>query len=205
MHLNQRSEAPTLNRIVLARNFITHDLLYLPQALPYPVLETHYEQHLSEHANSNMNIFSSRNAPFNPIRLANTSLHTPGPLSYATRYRPTCPIVLLADDGSRRLHGSRPLYNFQFASLSTILGSMVPGEGGLRSWFARMASHARTRISNLTERNAPGWSMSVTRQKSKSQPQPRELRGGHQARSGGGVDDRKKYLLPVLMVRWPRV
>jgi hypothetical protein len=153
-HLAGQSEAPSLNQIVSARNFMTHDLLSLQPASD-PVSSPHST---SSSSASTPPMASSPISSHQPqtqaiYSLISLSLLTynllvlfPLPRSTNLHVRLSRNLMLAVKDCTNlnlwRSHGKLLLW-------STVLGGILCEETGLRDWFVEMARQARTRVSNL--------------------------------------------------------
>ena len=149
-YLSKCPSAPTLNRIVWARNFMTHDLLSLPLTLPSPSAQSGLNYHSHHDSDQMMNISSPLHALYNLIRLstmAYTLLVLFLPPHIAGIHDRLSQQLMLALDDCTVLD----LWNTHPSLLlwSTILGGIVADESTLRPWFAEMARQARTRMPNL--------------------------------------------------------
>jgi hypothetical protein len=157
MYLSGHPEAPSLNRIVWARNFLTHDLLSLPLALPYrspthtPPDQHSYAQNESFSPSANANLFSSSHALYNLIRLS-TLAYTllvlfPLPRITGVHAKLSQKLMLALDDcivlELWTTHASILLW-------ATVLGGAVAEQDGLKPWFAGVIRQARSVMPHLT-------------------------------------------------------
>ncbi|OAG45406.1 hypothetical protein AYO21_00040 [Fonsecaea monophora] len=168
-YLSGLSSAPSLNQIVWARNFMTHDLLSAPSELLVP-----YSRTVSSSPQDNDS--SSIMVPSSPLR----SLHNLVRLSTMAYTL----IVLFPVPSVAGIHGKLTrelmlaLDNCTVLELwathsrlllwSTVLGGVIAQNTSLRPWFTEMIRQARTKIPRLALLNAKGRSRSKSRHSSHS-------------------------------------
>ncbi|KIX97703.1 uncharacterized protein Z520_06481 [Fonsecaea multimorphosa CBS 102226] len=146
-YLSGHSSAPSLNQIVYARNFMTHDLL----SLPLPYLRPGSGQRHEGSSSSIMTHSSPLHSLYNLVRLS-TMAYTllvlfPVPSTASIHDKLTRELMLALDDCTvLELWTTYP----QLLLWSTVLGGVVARNTSLRPWFAEMIRQARTRIPSLT-------------------------------------------------------
>jgi hypothetical protein len=171
-HLSQQAGAPTITRIVWARNFMTHDLLSLPLTMPTTIPKPIPGVRLHEFSASDiLNGFSSQQALYNLIRLS-TLTYTllvlfPMPRVTGLHDRLSQQLMAALDDCTALdLWATHPKMLFW----ATVLGGIVSEEGGLREWYAEMTRRTRMIIADLGLVDSPGRdrTQSTGRQRSRS-------------------------------------
>ncbi|OQU96040.1 hypothetical protein CLAIMM_02179 isoform 3 [Cladophialophora immunda] len=149
-YLSGHPSAPSLDQIVWARNFMTHDLLSLPLALPLPYLRHGAAQMHDGGSSSIMTHSSPLHSLYDLVRLS-TMAYTllvlfPVPSVAAIHGKLTRELMLALDDCTVlelwTTHSRLLLW-------STVLGGIVAKDTSLRPWFAEMIRQARTKIPSL--------------------------------------------------------
>ncbi|EXJ71060.1 uncharacterized protein A1O5_06053 [Cladophialophora psammophila CBS 110553] len=149
-YLSRHPSAPSLNRIIWARNFMTHDLLSLPLTPPLPDLCPN-AAHRHDSSSSNMTtLCSPLHSLYNLVRLS-TMAYTllvlfPVPTVAGIHGKLTQQLMLVLDDCTvMDLWTTHP----KLLLWSTVLGGIVAKDTSLRPWFAEMIRQARTKTTNL--------------------------------------------------------
>ncbi|KIW71987.1 hypothetical protein PV04_00211 [Phialophora macrospora] len=139
-HLSQQTGAPTITRIVWARNFMTHDLLSLPLTMPTTFPEpVHGGRSHGRSASNTLNAFSPQQALYNLIRLS-TLTYTllvlfPMPRVTGLHARLSQQLMAALDDCTvLGFWATHPKMLFW----ATVLGGTV-SEGSFRKWAGKLA------------------------------------------------------------------
>ncbi len=170
-HLSRQADAPTLTRIVWARNFMTHDLLSLPLTIPdLPNTDSSEAQpHVPSPSSSINNALLQ--SLYNLMRLSAITYTLlvlfPMPRVTGLHAKLSQQLTIALDDCIvLDLWNTHP----KLLLWATMLGGIVSDQGSPRSWFAEMTRQARTKIPNLslTDSSCRSRSTSTSRQRSHS-------------------------------------
>ncbi|OAP54972.1 hypothetical protein AYL99_10672 [Fonsecaea erecta] len=154
-YLSGNPSAPSLNQIVWARNFMTHDLLSLPSKGSLSA-----QRHDSSTSDV-MTHSSPLHSLYNLVRLS-TMAYTllvlfPVRCTADIHQKLTRELMLALDDCTvLELWTTHP----QLLLWSTVLGGLVAKDTSLRPWFAEMIRQARTKIPDLALTDSRGQSRS---------------------------------------------
>ncbi|OAL33855.1 hypothetical protein AYO20_06866 [Fonsecaea nubica] len=168
-YLSGLSSAPSLNQIVWARNFMTHDLLSAPSELLVPYSRTGSSSPRDNDSSSIMVHSFPLQSLHNLVRLS-TMAYTlivlfPVPSVAGIHGKLTRELMLALDNCTVlelwTTHSRLLLW-------STILGGVIAQNTSLRPWFTEMIRQARTKIPRLALLNAKSRSRSKSRHSSHS-------------------------------------
>ncbi|KIW94709.1 uncharacterized protein Z519_04686 [Cladophialophora bantiana CBS 173.52] len=149
-YLSGHPSAPSLNRIICARNFMTHDLLSLPLTPPLPDLRPS-AAHRHDNSSSNMTtLCSPLQSLYSLVRLS-TMAYTllvlfPVPTVAGIHGKLAQQLMLALDDC---VVMDLWITHSKLLLWSTVLGGIVAKDTSLRPWFAEMIRQARTKTTNL--------------------------------------------------------
>ncbi|EXJ65376.1 hypothetical protein A1O7_01717 [Cladophialophora yegresii CBS 114405] len=154
---SQQPGAPTITRIVWARNFMTHDLLSLPVTIASTLIEhTPGQQPHGSSASTIVHVFSPQQALYNLIRLS-TLTYTllilfPMPRVTGLHARLSMQLMTAIDNCTAldlwATHAKILLW-------ATVLGG-IASEDALRKWYAEMIRQNRATIADIALGDSSG-------------------------------------------------
>ena len=156
MYQSRHPSAPSLVRIIWARNCVHHDLLSLPTTLIHSDASKQPQTRTSPTPSHSHLIHPALQALYEVLRLSALAymllMLFPVPRMAGIHAKLSQSLMLALDNCTvLDLWDQHP----QLLLWSTVLGGIIADEGTLRSWFADMASQARPRLTQDT--NVTSW------------------------------------------------